>query len=556
MSATANFAGALPEIAARRGAATALVVQGAGGAPDTRTSWRELCDLSASTPRGLAARGVRRGDRVCVFVRPGAEWLALIYALLWIGAVPVLIDPGMGRAGVARCIANIAPRVFIGIARAHLLRLLAPGSFRSVELCLLAGPGWFPATATLASLRSSAGATFQPLDVAPEDPAAILFTSGSTGPAKGVPYTHGMLAAQRASLAALYSFRKDEVDLACLPLFALYATSLEWTSVLPDLDFSRPGTSDPARIAAAIREHGVTNTFGSPAIWKRVAPWCAEQGLQLSSLRRLMIAGAPVSPRLAAACRAMLGPEGDVHTPYGATEALPVASISGSEIESSTRKATESGQGVCVGRPAPGVELRLIAIDDAAIASWSDALCVEPGKLGEVCVRGAQVTAEYAHEPEHTAAAKIPDPAGGFWHRMGDLGTLDDQGRLWFLGRKSQRLETERGTLPPVGLENVFDLSEHVRKSALVGLGARGHERPVLVVQPAAPLPRELVLRERLAGDILRMGLWYPACAVVEAVLFTSELPVDVRHNAKIDRAALKRWAEAHAAQLLPRQRP
>lgn len=550
-----NFAGALPEIAARRGDDVALVVQGAPGEADRSTSWRALAARSSAMAHGLREAGVARGDRVCVFVRPGVEWLALIYALLWLGAVPVLIDPGMGREGVARCVARIAPRVFVGIARAHLLRLVAPASFRTVELCLSAGERGVPLTRSLASLERPDAGPFEPLAVAPDDPAAILFTSGSTGPAKGVPYTHGMLAAQRASLAALYAFGRDEVDLACLPLFALYATSLEWTSVLPDLDFSRPGTCDPARIVEAIQRYGVTNTFGSPAIWRRVAPWCAERGTQLASLRRLMIAGAPVPPRLIAACRAFLGPDGDVHTPYGATEALPVASISGTEVERSTRKATESGKGVCVGRAAPGIELAVLPVRDGPRERFDPSELLPAGAIGELCVKGAQVTAEYAFEPQHTAAAKIPDPRGGFWHRMGDVGYLDADGRVWFLGRASQRLETARGLLMPVGLENVFDLSEHVAKSALVGVGPRGAERPVLIVKPAMELPRERGLRERLATDILRVALWHPACAVVEGVLFKDELPVDVRHNAKIDRNALKRWAEGRVRDLLP-QRP
>lgn len=550
---SSNFAGALPQIAARRGDDLALVVQSAPGAPDVRTSWSALAASASAQAHGLREAGVRRGDRVCVFVRPGAEWLALIYALLWLGAVPVLIDPGMGRAGVARCVARIAPRVFVGVPRAHLLRLIAPASFRTVELCLCAGAGGVPFTRALRDLARPEAGPFAPLEVALDDPAAVLFTSGSTGPAKGVLYTHGMLAAQRQALAELYAFGRDEVDLACLPLFALYATSLEWTSVLPDLDVSRPGSCDPQRIVEAIQTYGVTNTFGSPAIWRRVAPWCAERGVKLATLRRLMIAGASVPPRLVSACRALLGPEGDVHTPYGATEALPVASIAGAEIENSTRKLTESGRGLCVGRPAPGVEAAVLPIQDAPIARFDPLAVLPPGAVGELCVRGALVTATYAEEPEHTAAAKIPDPRGGLWHRMGDVGYVDEQGRLWFLGRKSQRLETARGTLLPDALENVFDQSEHVSRSALVGVGARGSERPVLVVVPAAVPPRARVLRERLATEILRAALWHPACAVVEGVLFRDQLPVDVRHNAKIDRGALKLWAQARVRDVLPR---
>ncbi len=555
--ARANFAAGLIDIAQRAPATTALVVQGRPGRADELTSWSELCARTRGLAHGLSRAGVRRGDRVSLFVRPGRDWLALSYALLWIGAVPVLIDPGMGRKAVLSCLRRLAPRVFIGVPRAHALRLLSPGSFASVEVAVAAGRPRLWSGLTLESLCAAGSQPFEPADTPAEAEAAIVFTSGSTGPAKGVVYTHGMLAAQLASLRALYGMRPGEVDLACLPLFALFAAGLEWTSVLPDLDFSRPATCDPARVAAAILEHGVTNAFGSPAIWRRVAPWCAKSGVQLASLRRLLIAGAPVAPRLVQACRAVLGKGGEVHTPYGATEALPVASASGTDILERFRQRTESGAGVCVGRPAPGVEMGLIAIDDRPIARWSDALRVAAGELGEVCVKGAHVTARYERESEPTAAAKIPDPAGGFWHRMGDIGRVDEQGNLWFLGRKAHRLETARGLLLPVGLENVFDLHEHVEKCALVGVGPRASERPLLVVvaKPGV-LPRRRLLRERLALDILRVGLWHPACAVVEGVLFRDSLPLDLRHNAKIDRLALKAWAERHAARALPRLRP
>lgn len=548
-----NFAAGLPALAARSPDATALVVQGRSGAPDERTSWRELADRSARMAHGLTKAGVVRGDRVCIFLRPGRDWIALTYALLSLGAVPVLIDPGMGRRGLLRCIERCAPRVFVGVPRAHALRLISPGSFKSVALSISAGSPRLWSGPLLERLLPDHADPLVPAAVSAGDEAAILFTSGATGPAKGVVYTHAMFAAQRRSLRELYGFRPGEVDLACLPLFALFAAHLEWTSVLPDLDFSRPATCDPARLAQAIRDHGVTNTFGSPAIWRRVAPWCRERGVKLDCLRRLMIAGAPVSPRLVQACREVLGPEGEVHTPYGATEALPVADVRGSDLLGSLRREAESGRGVCVGRAAPGIRLALIQIRDEPVASWSDDLRVGSSAAGEICVQGAHVTARYERDPDATSAAKIADPSGGFWHRMGDVGRLDEAGNLWFLGRMAHRIETQKGLLMPVGLEQVFDLAEHVERTAVVGVGRRGSERPLLVVQPKRGiLPRSKVMRERLAIDILRAGLWHPPCAVVEGVLFKPDLPVDLRHNAKIDRLALKAWAEERTGQVLP----
>jgi acyl-CoA synthetase (AMP-forming)/AMP-acid ligase II len=510
-----------------------------------RTSYAELDERTRRIAGGLAHLGLARGDRVCVFLRPGLDWLATVYALFRLGAVPVMIDPGMGRRAVQACVARTRPRGFAGIPLAHALRLSSPRAFASVKIAVGAGAPHLWSGPSLERLAREGDPDVPPATTAEDDPAAILFTSGATGPPKGVEYTHGNFAAQVRSLRELYALRPGEVDLACFPLFALLAPAFGWTSVLPALDFSRPGRCDPRALMETILEHGVESAFGSPAIWRRIAPFCAQSGTKLGALARLSIAGAPVEPRLVEACAALLAPGGEVHTPYGATEALPVSSARGGEILGSFRRASEGGAGNCVGRAAPGIELALISISDEPFPHWDERLRRPDGELGEVCVRGAQVTRRYADDPRATELAKIDDGDGSFWHRMGDVGRLDEHGNLWLLGRKAHRLETERGLLMPVGVENVFGLHPAVEKCALVGTGTRGRQRPVLVVQPErGALPRAKRRQADLAREILRAGLWFPACGRVERVLWRRSLPVDVRHNAKIDRLALKRWAE------------
>lgn len=541
---TANVAAHLAERAAGSPHRDAVVAPARGGGW-SRIDFEELAARASRVARGLEREGLRRGDRVCVFVRPGPDWVAIVYGLFQLGAVPVLIDPGMGRKGVVSCVQRTRPRGFLGIPLAHALRLTSPRAFESVEVAVTVGAPRLWSGTTFARLTAGPDEPYPCAATAPEDEAAILFTSGSTGPAKGVRYEHGMFAAQVRVLRELYGMRPGEVDLACFPLFALFSAALEWTSVLPDMDFSRPATCDPARIVRAIHEHGATNAFGSPAIWRRVAPWCAANGEGLAPLGRLLIAGAPVPPSLIQACVDLLPPGGDVHTPYGATEALPVSSQGGRELLDRYRERTETGEGNCVGRPAPSVEVRVIEIEDGPIAEMTAARELPRGEIGELCVRGPVVTREYDADPEATALAKIAD-GGGFWHRMGDLVRLDEDGCLWFHGRKSHRLRTAKGLLTPVPLENVFDRHPLVERSALVGVGAPGAERPYLVVEPKRGLKvRGARDRDRLTNDILRTGLWFPPCLAVEGVLFRSDLPVDVRHNAKIKRGELKRWAEA-----------
>jgi acyl-CoA synthetase (AMP-forming)/AMP-acid ligase II len=489
---------------------------------------------------GLAAQGLAPGDRALLFVRPGPELIAITHALFRARVVPVLIDPGMGRRSLLSCVERVAPRALIGIPRAQIARLLFPRAFASVEQRVTVGPLGIGGP-TLARLEARGGRA-GPFELEPDDAdreAALLFTSGSTGPPKGVIYTHRNFLAQVEGLRALYDLAPGEVDVACFPLFALFDNALGMTSVFPELDPSRPGSCDPGKVFRAIEESGATFTFGSPAVWVRVADWARRSGRRFGTLRRLTIAGAPVQPRLVAALRELLPPGADVHTPYGATESLPVTSIAGAELAGDLRARIEGGEGTCVGRPVPGVELALIRITDDELPRFTEDLRAPAGQPGEVCVRGAVVTPAYANDELATRHAKMRDADGGLWHRMGDVGVLDADGRLWLHGRKSHRLETRAGLLMPVPLENVYNTVEGVRRTALVGVGARGDERPVLVVEAEEGAQRDaLVLRLRAHRTDLA------ATQRVAEIRFHPRLPTDVRHNAKIRREDLKRWAQ------------
>jgi acyl-CoA synthetase (AMP-forming)/AMP-acid ligase II len=235
-----------------------------------------------------------------------------------------------------------------------------------------------------------------------------------------------------------------------------------------------------------------------------------------------------------------------VFTPYGATEALPVTSIAGRDVTPTLVGPIESGGGTCVGELAPGIDLRLIELTDEPLESWEDATEVSLGRFGEVCVRGPVVTHEYAEAPEHTARAKLRDAEGHVWHRMGDVARLDGEGRLWFLGRKSHRLETERGTRMPVPTENVFNTHERVHRTALVGVGPPGKEEPVLIVEPLpGEFPRSDVMIDGFILQLRTIGRKHVTTRDLELFLFRESFPVDVRHNAKIHRGELKAWAEA-----------
>ncbi|MHB1425643.1 MAG: fatty acid CoA ligase family protein [Gemmataceae bacterium] len=507
-------------------------------------TYRELNAESDALARGLAHIGIGRGVRTVLMVTPSLEFFALTFALFKVGAVIVLIDPGMGTKNLGVCLGEAHPEAFVGIPKAHLGRVLFGWGRGSVRTCVTVGRrlgwgGW-----TLDQLRRFGGDNGLSVlaDTRSNQLAAILFTSGSTGIAKGAVYTHGIFAAQVESLRRLYGIEPGEIDLPTFPLFGLFGPALGMTSIIPEMDPTRPANVDPGKILDAIRFFGVTNLFGSPALIQRVGRYAASQGVQLPTLRRVISAGAPVPWQAIQRFTALLADGVQVHTPYGATEALPVCSIGSDEILSATRQRTAEGAGVCVGRPVESMSVKIIRISEEPIPAWSDDLEVPTGDIGEIVVRGPVVTAAYWNRPESTALAKIADPIHKcFYHRMGDVGYVDASGRLWFCGRKSQRIVAADGTLFTIPCEGVFNVHPAVYRSALVGVRRNGVIEPVLCVEREKEItsPSD----EELQRELLSLGAKHEPTRRIQTILFHPRFPVDIRHNAKIFREKLAVWA-------------
>jgi olefin beta-lactone synthetase len=544
-----NIAAHLPEIARTRPYAAAVVCPAgrrAGRPCYTQWTFRDLDRESDTIARALEKRGVVRGMRVALMVPPSLEFFALTFALFKLGTVPVLIDPGMGVRNLGRCLAEAGPTAFIGVPKAQLARRLLGWGRESIRIVVtVGGLPRGPSTLESSTRRTHTGEPYPIARTQPDETAAILFTSGSTGPPKGAVYTHAIFAAQVAMLRDLYAIEPGEVDLCTFPLFALFGPALGMTAIIPEMDATRPGQVNPTRIFEAIETFGVTNMFGSPALLRRVADHGARHGGVLPTLRRVISAGAPVPARVLETFASMLAPGVPISTPYGATEALPVASIDSHEILGSTRHETDRGAGVCVGRPVPGMDVAIIRISDDPIPEWADDLLVPDGTIGEIVVQGPVVTREYFHRPEATALAKIADPArgqGGFRHRMGDLGYRDAEGRIWFCGRKAHRVVTAGGTLYTIPCEAVFNTHPEVARTALVGVGPAGRKRPILCVEPKT-WPLSKADSGRLRGELLELGTTRPHTRPIATVLLHRSFPVDIRHNAKIFREKLAVWA-------------
>lgn len=540
-----NIAAALPRLAGESPERVAMRCPGRRGSDglaryDVVLSYGELDRRSDAIAAGLAKQGIVRGHRVVVMVRPSPAFFLLMFALFKAGAVPVLVDPGIDRRALRECLGEADPQAFIGIPLAVLARTLlrwAPGAHTVVTV----GRRWFWGGPTLAAVEAAgADAGPQLADTAPDDVAAVLFTSGSTGVPKGVVYRHRHFVAQVDMLRDAFGIAPGGVDLPTFPPFALFDPALGLASVIPDMDPTRPAKADPRKLHAAIEKFGVDQLFGSPALMRVLA----DHGQPLPTLRRVTSAGAPVPADVVAKMRELLPEQARFWTPYGATECLPVAVIEGRELQA-TREATEQGAGTCVGRPVPPNQVRIIAITDDALPDWSQVQELGPEMIGEITVAGPTATDDYFRRPQATALAKIretlPDGSERIVHRMGDLGRFDAEGRLWFCGRKSHRVRTPEGNLYTEQVEPVFNTHPEVARTALVGVGEPGRQQPVLCVEMAPHLPQ--YEHERVLEELRHLANGFVHTARIRHFLIHDGFPVDIRHNAKIGRESLAAWA-------------
>lgn len=519
----------------------------------TQLTFRQLDQEADAIARGLIGMGVRPGHRLVLMVRPSLEFIALTFGVFRAGAVCTLIDPGMGRGRIFGCLDEVNPDGFIAIPAVHWIRRLMFGRFRNARFNIVVGtsggrPGsWSCGKLVSYSQLVSEGRKSNELlpEMKSRDSAAIIFTSGSTGPPRGVLYEHGMFDGQVRLIRDQYGVRPGEVDLPGFPLFALFNVAMQVTTVIPDMDPTRPARVDPRKILEAIADQGVTQAFGSPALWNRVGRYCEQEKIRLpGTLRRVLSAGAPVPVHVIRRMLAAMADGGDIYTPYGATECLPVASVSGRHVLSETSQRTTQGMGTCVGRVFDGMEVRIICPVDGPLAYLDDAQQLPAGEIGEIVVSGPVATREYYCRPDATAVAKIPD-GDRFWHRMGDVGYLDDRNQLWFCGRRNHIVHASSGPMYSVCCEAIYNNHPRIFRSALVGVGSPGEQLPVIVAEPeAGQYPATRTDERQLRSELLELGKGCRLTESIDRVLFLKALPVDTRHNVKINREQLRGWAK------------
>jgi olefin beta-lactone synthetase len=507
---------------------------------NTFYSFREFEERSNKIANRFMKLGIRPGMRTLLFVKPCLDFSVITFALFKVGAIPVLIDPGMGIPNLLNSVKQVRPEALVSVGMVHWLRRLRPHFFKDIKVNVSLGRVG-GATHYLYDDLDSESNDFTPHEVSLHDNAAILFTSGGTGIPKGVLYTHGILNAQTDALREMFSLNESKIDLPGFPLFALFTLAMGMTSVIPEMDPTKPAHCDPKRIVRNILDHNITFVAGSPAIWERVGTYCLQNNIELPSVQQVVMFGAPVRAEIHQMFKKILK-DGDTFTPYGATECLPVSLISGTEILKVHLPKMLRGFGTCIGKAVPGLEIKIIKATDIPEAFLNEQL---PGEIGEIAVQGLQVTPGYFEMSEETQKAKIVQD-GKLWHRMGDVGWLDDDSNLWFLGRKGHRVDTDRMTYYSIQMEAIFNQHPKIKRTALVKLIQNGKVLPGLVIERA---DKETRMTEDFMKELLLLKDSEDFTRDIARFFLHPGFPVDVRHNIKIDRTKLSHWAQEQITQ-------
>lgn len=533
-SADADLAAAL-RMQARHQPDKPAIIEPIDATGRSNAGWRTLtfAQFDAMADRyahGFAAMGMRPGDKIVFLAPPRIDALAALYGLVRLRAVPVAIDPGMGFAELLRCIAEIAPDGLLGVPMLHAVRRLFPGPFRSARLFITDSRRGFGQTRALASCLADTDAPYSPPPVTDTGQGYVFFTSGSTGTAKPVSISYSNLWHRLRLVAQVCDWNEDTRAVACFPSYAPAVLSVGGTAILPPMNFAKPGAAPSGPIVAAVRTHGANTLLAAPMVWMNLVRHCENAGVRMETVRHGITAGAPIPINLHRRLAALLHAEGTLHTPYGATEALPLTAVD-SAMLIETWPQTQRGAGVCVGPVIDAMRVEVIGISDEPIRSWSDALRTAPGVVGELVVGGPTVSVAYIGRPDADTLAKIAD-GDTVLHRMGDLGRIDEQGRLWFCGRKIDRIEQGAALLLPVCGEAVLGEHPAVFQAGIVRV-ANGTIVACVQLERGLTLTAALVAAlETLLKDTdweARIGLYLQCTAI----------PTDTRHNSKIRRDKL-----------------
>ena len=507
-------------------------------------NFAQLNRYSDQIAYALNQHGLKSGDKAVLMVTPSIDFFALTFALFKAGIIPILVDPGMGIKNLKQCFSEAQPDIFIAIPKAHLARRLFGWGKQTVKYNItVAGFSFWGSSLKHLLKKFKSEQTYPMVKLDAREMAAILFTSGSTGTPKGVVYSHAMFEAQISVLKNDYAIQSGERDLATFPLFSLFGPALGMASIIPDMDASKPITADPNNIFAAIEKYQCSNLFANPALIDLLGRAGETQSLKLNSLKRVISAGAPATLPAIKLFTKLLNKDVQILNSYGATESLPISKISSKELLQ-TEAITDSGGGICVGQPVKEVEVAIIKITEQLISHWDDELRLADNEIGEIVVKGPQVSEAYFHREQATEQAKIHD-CDGIRHRMGDLGYLDESGRLWMCGRKAHLVTSTdkimNKTYYSIPCERIFNTHPGVKRSALVAVTKDDITLPLICIELTDKAKKN---NGNLFNELQLIADRHQQTAGIREFLIHPGFPMDIRHNAKIFREKLAVWAQ------------
>ncbi len=489
--------------------------------------------------------GLKKGTYTILLVTASPIFFMISMALLRIGAIPVMIDPGMGISKMINALSTVKATAFIGIPKASLLKYLFPKKLKSIGTYLTVRKDKLYKGLFRKPLEIPNQLLAIPVKMNPNDTAAIFFTSGSTGPPKGVVYNTQQLNAQLICLQKHFNYGPDEIDLCTFPLIGLYSLCLGNSLAIADMDMTHPVKMNPERVISNLRTHNCTQMFCSPMVLKKFDDYLIKNPSNIKSMKRILSAGAPVPASLIESFKHKLHPDTKIHTPYGATEALPICDIKSDVILKSINHTHKSGSNICLGKAIHGNQIKIIEISDTPIRLWKDVTELAPNEVGEIIVNGDLVSTSYFNLDKENDKSKIIDQTNGKrWHRMGDLGSIDEHGLLWFYGRKSHRVILDDSTLFTIPCEAIFNQHKQVRRSALVSF-----TNP-LDKKQAAAIIIELISqpgncnKKQILNELEVFAKTNPLTDQIHRFFFYKSFPVDPRHNAKINREKLSEWVQ------------
>ncbi len=502
-------------------------------------NYNTLFELVNKYERGMHELGLRPGDKVILLVPAGIEFLALSFAVMGRGAIPVFIDPGMGLENLLACIEDISPQAFIGSIKAQLLRMRYKKLFAGLKFHIIAHEWVFFGGPNLSFLKKFSSRSLE--SAGSSGISLVAFTSGATGKPKGVIYTDEMVAEQLRIFREDFGLKAGNKDLPLLPIFSLFNLANGICSVFPPMDAAKPLSLEPEKIIKIIYDLDVQYSFGSPTLWNKIAEYCVRSRSKLSPLKKILMAGAPVSKEVLTKVLGFLE-NGEIYTPYGATEALPVTFVSSKEILNNQDKQAKTGeQGTFVGKPVTGMQVRIIEAVNIPIPSIDQIKELDTFEIGEIIIKGKNVSTQYWDLPDATMKSKIKDD-NSTWHRMGDMGYLDSDGNIYFCGRKAHLVKLEDKIYYSVPIENIYNCHQKVKRSALVSLN-EGKEVGIVIEPQPEYWPESSQEKENFKKELLDIASANALTKDIKKLYFHRSFPVDARHNAKIFRDKLGKWA-------------